>query len=70
MLGISINDPGYWNETRGMAAALRERARELIAESYSDDEDTADVLNKVLDDAEEATKRRPCCATECYIACG
>jgi len=58
MLGISIDDPGYWNETRGMSAALRERARELIAERYGDDDDTADVLNKVLDDAEEATTLR------------
>jgi hypothetical protein len=49
-----------------MAAALRERARELIGESYRDDEDTADILNKVLD----GPKRRPCCATACYIACG
>ena len=52
MLGISIDEPGYWNETRGMAAALRERAREVIAERY------ADILNKVLDDAEEATMLR------------
>jgi hypothetical protein len=37
MLGISIDDPGYWNETRGMAGVLRERARKLIAERYSDD---------------------------------
>jgi hypothetical protein len=55
MLGISIDDPGYWNETRGMAAALRERAREIIAERYSEDDNTADILNKVLDDAEAAT---------------
>jgi len=34
MLGISIDDPGYWNETRGMAASLRERARELITQRY------------------------------------
>ena len=58
MLGISIDDPGYWNETRGMAAALRQRARELIGQRYRDDEDTADTLNKVLDDAEEATLLR------------
>jgi hypothetical protein len=58
MLGISIDDPGYWNETRGMAAGLRARARELIAERYSDDEGMADTLNKVLDDAEEATTLR------------
>ena len=58
MLGISIDDPGYWNETRGMAAALRECARKLIAERYSDNDDTADILNKVLDDAEEATMLR------------
>lgn len=58
MLGISIDDPGYWNETRGMAAALRKRARELIAKRYGDDDDTADILNKVVDDAEEATMLR------------
>jgi len=58
MLGISIDDPGYWNETRGMAGALRERARELIATRYSDNEDTGDILNKVLDDAEAATMLR------------
>lgn len=58
MLGISIDDPGYWNETRGMTAMLRDRARELIGERYSDDEDTAAILNKVLDDAEDATTLR------------
>jgi hypothetical protein len=58
MLGISVDDPGYWNETRGMAAGLRERATKLIAETYRDDQDTADILNKVLDDAEEATELR------------
>ena len=58
MLGISIDDPGYWNETRGMAAELQERARELITERYSDDDDTADILNKAFDDAEEATMLR------------
>ena len=58
MLGISIDDPGYWNETRGMAGQLRDRARQLIAERYGNDEDTAAILNKVLDDAEEATRLR------------
>lgn len=58
MLGISIDDPGYWNETRGMTAALRTHARELIAERYCDDEDMAATLYKVLDDAEEATTLR------------
>ena len=58
MLDISIDDPGYWNETRGMAAGLRARARQLIAERYGDDDDTAGVLNKVLDDAETATTLR------------
>jgi len=58
MLGISVGDPGYWNETRGMAAALRQRARDLIGQRYRDDEDSADTLNKVLDDAEEATLLR------------
>src|SRR5690349_21685691 len=59
MLGISIDDPGYWNETHGMAAALRKRARELIAERYGDDDDTADILNR----SSMMPKRRPCCAT-------
>lgn len=58
MLGISIDDPGYWDETRGMAAGLRKRARKLIAERYSDDDDTAGTLNKVLDDAEDVTTLR------------
>lgn len=58
MLGISIDDPGYWGETKGMSAGLRGRARELIAERYGNDEDTADILNKVLDDAEEVTTLR------------
>src|SRR5437773_100137 len=58
MLGISIDDPGYWNETRGMAAELRARARDLIAKRYSHDEDMADTLNKVLDDAGVATTLR------------
>jgi hypothetical protein len=57
-LGISIDDPGYWNETRGMAKGLQERARKLIAERYHDDEYMADTLTKVLDDAEEATTLR------------
>lgn len=57
MLGISIDDPGYWNETRGMASELRTRARERIAERYSD-QNMADTLNKVLDDAEAATSLR------------
>ena len=58
MLGISIDDPGYWNETRGMNSTLRARARELIAGRYGDDDDTAGILNKVLDDAETATTLR------------
>jgi len=58
MLGISLDDPGYWNETRGMAAALRERARKLIAERYSDDEDASGILRHVLGDAEEVTVLR------------
>src|SRR2546427_12041797 len=41
-----------------MAAALRERTRGLIAERYRDDADTADILNKVLDDSEQATVLR------------
>lgn len=57
MLDISIDDPGYWNGTRGMATGLRERARELIAERYRDD-DMAGILNQVLDDAEAATTQR------------
>lgn len=55
MLGISIDDPGYWNETRGMAKALRDKARKLIDENYSADDDMAGTLNMVLDDAEDAT---------------
>jgi hypothetical protein len=58
MLGISIDDPGYWNETRGMASGLRESARKLIAQRYEADHEMADILNKVLDDAEEASKLR------------
>lgn len=58
LLGISIDDPGYWNETHGMSAKLRTRARGLIAERYSDDDNMAGTLNKVLDDAEEATTLR------------
>lgn len=58
MLGISIDDPGYWNETRGMAKELRDRARKLIAERYSDDDNMAGTLNQVLDDAEVATTQR------------
>ena len=58
MLGISIDDPGYWNETRGMAAELRKRAEKLIAKKYGDDDDMAGTLIKVLDDAEEATRLR------------
>jgi hypothetical protein len=58
MLGIPIDDPGYWNETRGMAAGLRDRARELIAERFSSKDDVADTLNRVLDDAELATTSR------------
>lgn len=58
MLGISIDDPGYWNESRGMTAALRNRARELIAERHHDDYDTSDVLTQLLDSAEELTKLR------------
>ena len=58
MLGISVDDPGYWNETRGMASALREKARNLISNRYADDENSADILNKVLDDAEGATELR------------
>ena len=57
-LGISIDDPGYWNETRGMTRDLRERARRLIDERYEDDDNTAGLLNKALDDAEEATTFR------------
>jgi hypothetical protein len=58
MLGISIDDPGYWNETRGMTAALRDRARELIANRFGDDDNIAGTLNKVLDDAEDVTEKR------------
>lgn len=57
MLGISIDDPGYWTETNGMAKELRKRARKLIAERYKDD-DIAGMLHQVLDDAEAATAQR------------
>jgi hypothetical protein len=55
MLGISIDDTGYWNETRGMAQELRNKLRKLIDEKYRGDNDMSGTLNKVLDDAEEAT---------------
>jgi hypothetical protein len=58
ILGISIDDPGYWNETRGMAKTLRDRARELISERYSGDDNMVGTLNQVLDDAEVATTQR------------
>src|SRR4051812_17655431 len=58
MLDISVDDPGYWNETRERAAVLRARARELINERYGNDDETVGVLNKVLDDAETATTLR------------
>ena len=58
MLGISVDDPGYWNETRGMAKDLRDKARRLITDKYDDDEHKAAILNKVLDDAEEVTELR------------
>jgi hypothetical protein len=58
MLGISINHSGYWNETSGMAGALQKRVRKLIDERYAHDDDMSGTLNKVLDDAEGATKLR------------
>ena len=58
MLGISVDDSGYWNETRGMTAALREKARKLISEKYAHDDNKDAILNKVLDDAEEVTELR------------
>ena len=58
MLGISVDDSGYWNETRGMTAALRDKARKLITERYANDDDKDAILNKVLDDAEGATELR------------
>jgi len=58
MLGIAMDDPRYWNATDAMTSELRKRAGELIARRYHDDEDTADPLYKVLDDAAEATKLR------------
>ena len=57
-LGISIDDAGYWNETRGMSKPLRDHARDLIDEKYRDNDDAAGTLNKVLDDAEAATLLR------------
>jgi hypothetical protein len=41
-----------------MAAELRARARERIATRYGEDENMADILNKVLHDAEVATTLR------------
>lgn len=58
MLGIAIDDPGYWDETHGMSKVLRDKARRHIDEKYKDKEDTAGTLNKVLDDAESATLSR------------
>jgi hypothetical protein len=57
-LGISINNPGYWNETRGMAKELRKNARKLIDDKYNNDDNMASILNKVLDDAEDVTMLR------------
>ncbi len=57
-LGISIDDPGYWKQTHFMTKDLRDRTRDLINERYDADPDRADVLNKLLDDAEELTKHR------------
>jgi hypothetical protein len=57
-VGISIDHPGYWNETRGMSKALRDHAREFIDKKYRDNDDRAGTLNKVLDDAEDATFHR------------
>lgn len=57
-LGISIDDTGYWNETRGMAKELRGRARVLIDDKYRNNDDGAGTLNKVLDDAEAVTLLR------------
>jgi len=58
MLGISIRDPGYWNETRGMTAGLRQRARDLVAKRYGRDQDSANAVNQILDEAEAATLLR------------
>ena len=57
-LGISIDDAGHWNETRGMAKTPRQRARKLIDAKYRDDNDKAGTLNKVLDDPEDVTLHR------------
>lgn len=43
---------------QALASALREKARKLIAERYANDDDTASILNKVLDDAEGVTELR------------
>ena len=58
ILGISVDDPGYWNETRGMAKNLRDKVRGMLAEKCDNDDDRAVVLNKVLDDADGATELR------------
>jgi len=57
-LGISIDDAGYWTETRGMSKQLRDRLRDLIDERYRDNDDEAGTFNKVLDDAEAVTLLR------------
>lgn len=57
-LGISIDDLSYWTEAKGMSAELRKTLRKRIDEKFADDEDKADILNKVLDDAEEVTSHR------------
>lgn len=57
-LGINMDDPKYWIETRGMTSALRERAREIINKKYSTNDNMSGLLNKILDDAEEITELR------------
>lgn len=57
-LGIAIDDARYWDETHGMSKTLRDHARDLIDEKYRDNDDEAGTLNKVLDDAADATLHR------------
>lgn len=58
MLGISIDDPGYMTETRGMTGALRETVRELIADTYGADDVMVEGLHALLDRADVLSEHR------------
>jgi len=57
MLGISIDDPGYTTETRGMSKGLRDRVRGLIDTKYAEPA-KRQVLNSLLDKAEQLSEHR------------